>query len=243
MKDSIARKIRALQARTEANGCTEAEALNAIEKISELLDTYNIDLTEVEVREEGCFQFDFATSTKRKSLDHRSGICRAIARLTQCKQWRKALPGETIIRCFFGRKTDLEFAKFLYRTCMFAVDLELTCFKIDRKLEGEKTTAVQARAFTLGIADRLSARINELVESQVSKASTSGRDLIVVKIAYVLDEFAKLGVHLGQGISMHAHSDATSYAAGRSAGDTVGLGRPLSGAQRSGTLQIEGKRT
>ena len=89
MKDSIARKIRALQAKTITNGCTEAEAVHAIEKIAQLVDQYNITLTEVEVREEGCERVDFHTNTKQMKFDHRGYAFAAIGKLTQCKVWRR----------------------------------------------------------------------------------------------------------------------------------------------------------
>ncbi len=48
--DNLKTRIQGLRAKTTDNGCTEAEALLAAAKVAELLDRYDVSLTDVEIR-------------------------------------------------------------------------------------------------------------------------------------------------------------------------------------------------
>ena len=49
-------RIQGLRSKTTDNGCTEAEALLAAAKVAELLDRYDLSLTDVEIRDAPCEQ-------------------------------------------------------------------------------------------------------------------------------------------------------------------------------------------
>jgi hypothetical protein len=49
-------KIKALAAKTLDNGCTEHEAMTAATKVGELLEQYNLSMSECDVREEKCIK-------------------------------------------------------------------------------------------------------------------------------------------------------------------------------------------
>jgi len=55
-----------LRAKTTDNGCTEAEALLAAAKVAELLDRYDLSLTDVEIREAPCEQREYETWRKKR---------------------------------------------------------------------------------------------------------------------------------------------------------------------------------
>ena len=46
--DRLKTRIQGLRSKTTNNGCTEAEALLATAKVAELLDRYDLSLTEIE---------------------------------------------------------------------------------------------------------------------------------------------------------------------------------------------------
>ena len=48
--DKLKMRIQALRAKTQDNGCTEAEALMAAAKVAELLDRHDLSLSDVELR-------------------------------------------------------------------------------------------------------------------------------------------------------------------------------------------------
>lgn len=51
--DRLKTRIQGLRSKTTDNGCTEAEALLAAGKVAELLDRYDLSLTDVEIRDAG----------------------------------------------------------------------------------------------------------------------------------------------------------------------------------------------
>ena len=54
--DRLKTRIQGLRSKTMDNGCTEAEALLAAAKVAELLDRYDLSLTDVEIRNGECEQ-------------------------------------------------------------------------------------------------------------------------------------------------------------------------------------------
>lgn len=54
MSDSIKKRILALMAKTTENGCTEAEAMAAAKKVQELLHMYQLDLSDIKIKESKC---------------------------------------------------------------------------------------------------------------------------------------------------------------------------------------------
>ena len=55
-RERILDKIRKLQAKTTAMGCTEAEALAAAQTVGRLLDAYGLTLTDVELQTTTCVE-------------------------------------------------------------------------------------------------------------------------------------------------------------------------------------------
>src|SRR6187401_3437396 len=52
--DRLRTRIQGLRSKTTDNGCTEAEALLAAAKVAELLDRYDLSLTDIEIRDAAC---------------------------------------------------------------------------------------------------------------------------------------------------------------------------------------------
>lgn len=85
--DGLKSRIQALRAKTIDNGCTENEALAAAAKVAELLDRYDLSLSDVELREAPCEQRAFETHRKKRvPLDACIG---AIANFCDCRVWRE----------------------------------------------------------------------------------------------------------------------------------------------------------
>ena len=64
--DRLKTRIQGLRAKTTDNGCTEAEALSAAAKVAELLDRYDLSLTDVEIRNGQCEQRPYETRRKKR---------------------------------------------------------------------------------------------------------------------------------------------------------------------------------
>lgn len=216
-RDSIAARIRALQAKSTANGATEAEALAAAAKARELLDKYQLDMSEVEIRAEG-------TEVVVTSLDDTmQSLCVRVSQLCDCKVW-----GETRTKSlkFFGLSSDVQFATWLCKTLSQFVAGQCLSYALD-SLDMSPDVA---DSFRLGIIERINARL--IAEAQLRKGSqdsTQGRGLIVVKNALVTEEWAKLNLNLTYRAAPKQYSrNAEARDAGRSAGDKASFGRPLS---------------
>ena len=104
--DKLKTRIQALRAKTIDNGCSEDEALSAAAKVAELLDRYDLSLTNVEIREAPCERRQYETHRKKRiPLDDCIG---AVANFCDCRVWReKNQAGRFITRNFFvGFKSE-----------------------------------------------------------------------------------------------------------------------------------------
>jgi len=89
--DRLKTRIQGLRSKTTDNGCTEAEALLAAAKVAELLDRYDLSLTDVEIRDARCERREYETYRKKRiPLDDCVG---AIANFCDCRVWRENEPG------------------------------------------------------------------------------------------------------------------------------------------------------
>lgn len=220
-------RIKALQARTLDNGCTESEAMTAANLCARLMAEHDLTMTDVEIGDERC-QISYL-DTGRKS-NHEIQFCiGAIARFCDTEIWISKRDG-TQNYVFFGMAKDTDFAKFLHNTVKNAMDMELTSYKIRCVELGELTGRRQSHSFLLGMAVRIGERLNEMKkENQRDILQTTGRDLVVVKNSVVKSQFAELGLKLRKGGNGSRSGDSNSMAAGKSAGNRVGFNRPVGG--------------
>src|ERR1700760_2611338 len=101
-------RIQALRAKTIDNGCTEAEALSAAAKVAELLDRYDLSLTDIELRNAPCERRIYETHLKKRiPLDDCIG---AIVAFCDCRVWREKNPAGEAHYVFFGLVSDVEVA-------------------------------------------------------------------------------------------------------------------------------------
>src|SRR5204863_6761344 len=92
--DRLRARIQGLRAKTIANGCTEGEALAAAAKVAELLDRYDLSLTDVELRDAPCERRAYETHRKKRiPLDDCIG---AIADFCDCRVWREKDPAGAV---------------------------------------------------------------------------------------------------------------------------------------------------
>jgi hypothetical protein len=99
------------------------------------------------------------------------------------------------------------------------------------KLEA-KRFAVQGRAriaFMQGMAVRICERLIEMAAALEPDArSATGTSLVVLKSQLVTEAYAKLGLHTKR-YSAGLQQGSSGYAAGREAGNSVNLQRPVGG--------------
>ena len=194
--DKLKSRIQGLRSKTIDNGCTEGEALLAAAKVAELLNHYDLSLTDVEIRDAPCERREYETHRKKRiPLDYCIG---AIASFCDCRVWREKESAGNARSIFFGFRSDIEVAHYLTGVIDNAVRTELGRYKTSapylRFRYQERHVA--NRSFALGmvasIADKLAAM---KIERDAINAGT-GRDLVVIKASVVETEMGKLGLKL-----------------------------------------------
>lgn len=217
--DRVVQRIRALQAKTVDQGCTEEEAVAAAEKAAELLDRYSLDLTEASVREIGCEAARYGTG--RKKRNDMDLLCMTVARFFDCQGWlTKSAQGE-IEHVFFGFRADAEAARVLVARICEIIDDAADQFKrgdIYAGLAGGgRRSAVSS--FKAGMSHGISQKLARLKKDRVTHANrNSGTALVVVKQDMVRDELSKLGLAMRVLPAGRSRMDARSFDAGRQSG-------------------------
>lgn len=254
--ETVKRQIRALMAKSIDNGCTEAEAFQAMEKVSELLSVYNLSMTEVELRSEQMIEKKYQTvKTKTCSFYAWSGI----SRLCGVKIWRSQ-NYEGYVWSLFGLESDVAMAYYLFELIDKSGGTALNEFKATStwmNYQGHRRTLTAN--FQNGFGDKVCSRLNQMwkenkeaekkaqayhaensvgieatdVAKMESARQTTGTALIsVAKEKLIEEEFNKrFGYKLrksGGGGGGRYNSEAR--AAGATAGSKVNLSRPVGGS-------------
>jgi hypothetical protein len=221
--DKLKTRIQALRAKTIDNGCTEDEALSAAAKVAELLDRYDLSLSDVEIRAATCERRTFETNRKKRiPLDDCIG---AIANFCDCRVWREKSPGGESSYVYFGLRSDIEVAHYLTELIDTAVRSELGRFKTSaayadfRHNERHLANASFALGMVASIADKLTA----MKASRDAVNESTGRGLVVLKTSVVDAEFERLDLKLKTQRSSSRMVSMTAYEAGGVAGASLAI--------------------
>jgi len=221
--DKLKLRIQALRAKTIDNGCTEDEALSAAAKVAELLDRYDLSLTDVEMREAPCERRVFETYRKKRiPLDDCVG---AIANFCDCRVWREKNEAGESRYVFFGLRSDIEVAHYLTELLDSAVRSELGRYKTTsaygRFRHNERHLA--NASFALGMVASIAEKLTAMKASRDQVNQGTGRGLVVLKASIVDDEFGKLGLNLRAARSTGRTVSMTAYEAGGVAGSSLAI--------------------
>ncbi len=235
--DKLKTRIQALRAKTIDNGCTEDEALSAAAKVAELLDRYDLSLTDVEISAAPCERRAFETHRKKRvPLDDCIG---AVANFCDCRVWReKNQAGETRY-VFFGLRSDIEVAHYLTELIDSAVRSELGRYKTTpgylrfRHKQRHMANASFALGMVASIADKLTA----MKAGRDEVNCGSGRALVVLKAAIVDAEFGKLDLKLRVLRGASRMVSTTAYEAGGVAGASLAINPGIGEAPRPQTVR------
>jgi len=189
--DAVKRKIMSLAAKTVANGCSEHEAISAMQGVGRLLLQYNLTMEECDVRASKCKTIYLDVGRlKRHPID---GCVCALAALVDAKVWFHRTWSDRRWKgkyhklgtsyAFFGQEQDLELLEYLFKVIHTAIETETETFK---QKDGYRNMAVAVAAeagpelqrefrqrgansrrsasvsFQHGMAMRIAARLHEL---------------------------------------------------------------------------------
>lgn len=213
--DAVKKRIRALSMKTLANGCTEGEAIAAMEKVGELLEIYNLTMDQVHVSAEPCIQRSI--DLKRRTQPHWSFIFTTIAQFTQVKVWMT----KPFIH-FFGLEPDVILAVYLSQIVLHALESETRNFHNTPTYRKSLRRRTMTKSFRHGLVRRLSERLDEL--------RPKGKGLVLTKQAHIETEFAKANpdLRLRRVQSKRTRVIIDGFEAGAQAGANINLNRPLS---------------
>jgi hypothetical protein len=221
--DKLKTRIQGLRAKTTDNGCTEGEALSAAAKVAELLDRYDLSLTDVEIREAPCERRAYETHRKKRMpLDDCIG---AIANFCDCRVWREKNPAGEARYVFFGRRSDVEVAHYLTELIDAAVRSELGRFKTSpdyRRFRHQERHMANA-SFTLGMVASIAEKLTVMKAGRDQANSGAGRDLVVLKAAVVDAELNKLDLKLRTVRRATRMVSPMAYDAGGAAGASLAI--------------------
>lgn len=257
-REKILIKIKNMIERTQHNGCTEAEALQAAMKVGEMMSKYDVSMSEVQFSNEDFITFEIKLGTKRTNF--MSHMMMAIGRFTDTKCWISwYVDGYNTYRryCFFGTKKDIMIAEYIYQVVENAINKEFDNYKKSDEFALSKYNGKTKRAnFINGITTRISNRLqdmkmememeNEMVyerrmndfikESNDESIEEVHKSSIIVydKFDIVQKKFKeKVNIKLSKSYSSRSIRDRSSYQSGVAAGDNVNIRKAVSGARSS----------
>lgn len=216
----ILRIIEALKAKTQANGCTEDEAIAAAEKLRELLDAYNISLDEATVRKDGV-RFHTERHWSDLVTERLWKLGMAVAKLMDTRYWTSK-PGENPIRCTFaGLPHEIEVSLFLFEICRNAV---ASYHDTLRKRYALIVTA-RARRLVIPALDGMVDRLCERLIAMKPKRPT-GTGIVPVRNMLIEAEMRARGIRTERHRNpVGSRIDNETYEDGRAAADRVNLNR------------------
>ena len=229
--ERLVQRIQGLRAKTVAQGCTEQEAMAAAEKVAELLDPYDLSLGELDLHAQPCD--GIGVQTDRRRFAPIDTCVPAIAAFFDCRVWVEHPKGAALRYVFFGLRSDVTAARYLYELVERAFGTETEAFRagdLCARMAGERRGA--ANSFQTGLAQGISGKLHSIRATRdACRHSASGRDLVPVKAAMIEDALDKLGLDLRlRGIGRRKSVLTDAFMAGEAAGERF---EPIAGITKA----------
>jgi hypothetical protein len=220
-------QIKALFSKTTENGATEAEMMAAFDKAAAMMDAYDISDEELKLTKDEVAMQHTDPPDLEDTHNIKWRLTYSIGQFCNVQLFRSQ--NQTGLKCI-GLPSDVQFAMWLLDALADFVFDELYKHLIGCCApKGERRVII--RSFVEACCERISNRLDELVERSKAERTSNGRELIVVKDALIKAYMKEHDIRLSCcGGSAPSTVNASAAAAGRSAGDRASFGRPVSGA-------------
>ncbi len=234
-RKGIFAKIKALLSKTTENGCTEHEAMAALDKARQMMDAYDVTDTDL------AFDGEKVTQERvdRDPDDIRWTLCGSVAKFCDCRVWGDGASRKIV---FLGLESDAMFASWLIDTLERFVKRHSLAFLADMgRAVGGETDLFGAplngadrehkrRSFVFGCVNRIAERLRQAAaERERVSGQSNGRSLVLVKGALVNDAFRALSLHLRTDRPRGMKADPYAFDRGRQTGDRASFGKPVNG--------------
>jgi hypothetical protein len=232
-RKAIIEKIKALLAKTTANGATEAEMLAALDKAAAMQDAYDITDEELQIAKDEAAMLHADPPDLKDPHKIKWRLVYGVSKF--CGVTIYGSPHETGLKCI-GMPSDVQFAMWLLDNLADFVFNALYEHLIGCCAPPSERRVIR-RTFVEACCDRITDRLLELVERSKKVRTSNGRELVVVKDAAIKAFMKGHGIHI-RSCSGPSSSivNAAAQAAGRAAGDRATFGRPVTGV--AGVLRI-----
>jgi hypothetical protein len=227
-RDSIIKKIQLLKEKTVSNGCSEAEAMSAAEKISQLLNEYDLSMSEVEMKSQVFEQNDLIVDGSIRKPIH--DIVATIGKFTDTKVWY-AKGDKKFTYSFFGAKNDVMFAHYLFDLLSNSMDFEYKKFQKTAQYKAIGGRVARA-SFYKGMCIRLSQRLKEMKNN--IKNETQEKGLVLYdKMGLVKQKFDELNLKLKSDTRKTTVTSANAFYAGKKAADNININKGVTSTQKA----------
>ena len=229
--NKIREKLEALK-RLKDNAGTEAEALNAAEKIQDILIKYNLSLTEADLMEQVHVFETFDLGTK-KAPDYIHSILGGVAGLCNVLRWtNRKSQGQVCV--YFGRRHETEAAAYLHEIIMNALKKEERAFKKTeyyKNLRDQTSKRLATDSFRTGMARRIGERLREMKEVIQQDPNVAG--LVRANMAELHNALIEFGVYIKTSRTKKPWILPEAFERGTSAANSTTLNKGVNTNERS----------
>lgn len=221
-RQSILDKIKALMSKTVENGCTEHEALAALDKARAMIDAYEVTAEDLQLSREEKAAIHPARNSRDPHQIRRS-LAMKIAAFCDCRCYvdRKGMLN------FVGMTSDTQFAHWLLDNLTWFVQLNLSKY-LTGNISNDEDRKLMINGFVGGCCNRINERLKELTKQPIQ---VNANALMVIKGQAISDVLRAAGINLGKGRRSSRNIDRDAFDAGRVVGDKASFGRPVEGQQ------------
>jgi hypothetical protein len=191
-RDGLLDKIRALLAKTLDNGCTESEAMAALDKARAMMDAYAVSESELSLTKEEKAILRREPPGSKDPHRIKWLLLSSVAQFCGCQSWRKT---HERILVFCGLPSDARFGTWLLDTLTTFVLAELTNYLMDAD-PSKQDRREAIRSFVAGCTERISQRLDDLCKQSESVATSNAKALVVIKGRAVKAKMEELDIHL-----------------------------------------------
>lgn len=218
-RENIFNKVRALLAKTTDNGCTEAEAMMALEMAEKLMERHEINEDDLRLDDEKAI-IQFSDMKDPQNIRWKIGYW--IAKFTETYTY-----GHKKSVKFAGLKSDVDFAIWLSETLTTFVQAQLKSYMWAngyQSFQGAKRNRI-INSFIIGCCSRINVKLKQIIDNR--KIIVNSNALVLAKQALINEAIKdiKIGKSDNRGRKNKIYYDI--YAAGQKAGDNASFERPV----------------
>lgn len=234
-KEKILSKIKNLLNKTVENGCTETEALSASEMIGRLMSSYDINMSEIEFKNEDFLTINIDTVSKNATYGH--NLIMAIAYFTDTKTWFSR--NGNIKYHFFGSDKDVKIAEYLFHLLKNSMKFEIEKFKKSTIYKNNPSNGKsKVTAFMNGMTIRLNQRLREMKDELLQNENNETGIVLFNKKSIVETKFKQTNVKLSTSRAKITVRDSSSYNYGKEVGSKIDIRAGLGGTKNKSNVKV-----